>query len=87
MIDLMAVKLPDGGSAVLLTATIGGAHSDVHNKARTIAYTDCFSEGISIDMPIEEFYSLWMTCLVTEYEVVEEVEIEVELEEPEGALH
>lgn len=87
MIDLMAVKLPNGGSAVLLTATIGGAHSDLHHEDRTIAYTDCFSDGISIDMPIEEFYSLWMTCLVTDYEIVEELEIEVELEEPEGAVH
>lgn len=87
MIDLMGVKLPNGGSAVLLTATIGGAHTDINNQKRTIVYTDCFSDGLAIDMPVEEFYSLWMTCLVTDYEIVEELEIEVELEEPEGALH
>lgn len=84
MIDLMGVKLPSGGHAILLTATIGGAHTDINNQKRTIVYTDCFSEGLAIDMPVEEFYTLWMTCLVTDYELVD---VEEEEEAVVGPLH
>ena len=81
MIDLMGVKIPNGGHAIFLTATIGGAHSDINNKQRTVVYTDCFMEGITIDMPIEEFYTLWMTCLLSDYELVDDPDANL------GSLH
>ncbi len=73
MIDLMGVRLPNGGNAILLTSTVGGAHSDISDESITIVYTDTFTDGISVAMPIEEFYTLWMTCLLSDYEV-EDVE-------------
>jgi hypothetical protein len=69
----MGVRLPNGGNAIFLTATIGGAHSDITDESLTIVYTDTFSSGITVAMPIEEFYTLWMTCLLSDYEV-EDVE-------------
>lgn len=71
MIDLMGVRLPQGGHAILLTADIGGAVSDIHDASRTVVYTDTFPDGITIEMPIEEFYTLWMTCLLSDYELVD----------------
>lgn len=70
MIDLMTVKLPKGG-AILLTAEIGAAISDINNSAHTIIYTDTFRDGITVDMPIADFYDLWLGCLMSEIELVE----------------
>jgi hypothetical protein len=70
MIELMGVKLPKG-EAILLTAEVGGAVSDLSNPKLTVVYTDTFSEGITINMPISEFFDLWMACLMTDLEVVE----------------
>ena len=70
MIELMGVKLPEG-DAILLTAEVGGAVSDLKNKKHTIVYTDTFCDGITVDMPIDEFFTLWMTCLMSDLEVVE----------------
>lgn len=70
MIELMGVKLPKG-EAILLTAEVGGAVSDLQNPNLTVVYTDTFCEGITIDMPIAEFFNLWMTCLMSELELAE----------------
>jgi len=70
MIDLTVVKLPKG-SAILLTANIGGATTSISNPNHTDVYTDTFPDGITIDMGIEEFYTLWLENLVTDYEVIE----------------
>jgi hypothetical protein len=70
MIELMGVKLPKG-EAILLTAEVGGAVSDLSNPKHTVVYTDTFSEGITIDMPVAEFFNLWMTCLMSELELAE----------------
>lgn len=70
MIELMGVKLPQG-EAILLTAEVGGAVSDLKNSKHTIVYTDTFTEGITIDMTIAEFFTLWMTCLMSELEMAE----------------
>ncbi len=73
MIDLMGVRLPNGGNAIFLTSTVSGAHSDISDESLTIVYSEAFAEGITVAMPIEEFYTLWMTCLLSDYEV-EDVE-------------
>lgn len=70
MIDLMTVKLPKG-EAILLTAEVGAAVSDINNPAHTIIYTDTFRDGITVDMPIAEFYELWLGCLMSDIEFVE----------------
>jgi|TARA_R100001463_G_scaffold7902_1_gene24841 hypothetical protein len=70
MIPLIGVKLPSG-NAVLLTSTIGGATTNTKNIKQTDVYTDTFPEGITIDMPLEEFYEVWLTSLVTELEIKE----------------
>lgn len=70
MIDLTVVKLPKG-SAILLTANIGGATTSISNPNHTDVYTDTFPDGITINMNIEEFYALWLENLVTDYEVIE----------------
>jgi hypothetical protein len=70
MIDLTVVKLPKG-SAILLTANIGGATTSISNPNHTDVYTDTFPDGITIDMTIDKFYNLWLENLVTDYEVIE----------------
>lgn len=70
MIDIMAVKLPKG-DAIILTAEIGAAVSDLNNPNFTVIYTDTFSEGITIAMPISEFYELWLGCLMSDIELVD----------------
>jgi len=70
---LIAVKLPKG-SAVLLTATIGGATTSLANPKHTDVYTDTFPSGITIDMPIDEFYQTWLCAIMSDVEVEEETE-------------
>jgi len=70
MIDLMAVKLPKG-DAIILTAEIGAAVSDINNANFTVIYTDTFREGLTIAMPIAKFYDLWLGCLMSEIELIE----------------
>lgn len=70
MIDLMTVKLPKG-EAILLTAEIGAAVSDINNANFTVVYTDTFREGVTVDMPIADFYELWLGCLVSDVELIE----------------
>lgn len=70
MIPLMGVKLPNG-NAVLLTSTVGGATTNTQNPKQTDVYTDTFPNGITVDMPLEDFYDLWLASLVTELEIKE----------------
>lgn len=70
MIPIIGVKLPNG-NAVLLTSTIGGATTNTKNIKQTDVYTDTFPEGLTIDMPLEDFYDLWLASLVTEIQVTE----------------
>jgi hypothetical protein len=79
MIELIGVNLPKG-KAILLTADVGGAVSDLNNPNHTIVYTDTFVDGLTIDMPISEFYDLWMSCLTDELSAIE-VELASEEEE------
>lgn len=74
MIPLIGVKLPKG-NGILLTATIGGATTSLTNPKHTDVYTDSFPNGITIDMPLEEFYDLWMNSLLTE---VDWIDVETE---------
>ena len=71
MIPLIGVKLPQG-NAILSTVTIAGATTNLKNKKQTDVYTDAFPEGITIDHPLEEFYDMWMSSLLTELEFYEE---------------
>lgn len=70
MIPLIGVKLPQG-NAIFLTSTIGGATTNSKNQKQTDVYTDTFPDGITIDMPLEEFYDVWLASLITEFEVKE----------------
>jgi uncharacterized membrane protein len=70
MIPLIGVKLPKG-NGILLTATISGATTSLTNPSHTDVYTDGFPNGITIDMPIEEFYDLWLSSLESEIEWME----------------
>ena len=69
MIELIVADIPKGkGHVILLTATIGGAITDINNPNQTIVFTDTFPDGIAIDMDIEEFYKLWFSSLSVEIE-------------------
>lgn len=70
MIPLIGVKLPNG-NAVLLTSTVGGATTNLKNEKQTDVYTDTYPEGLTIDMPLEDFYDLWLASLLTELEITE----------------
>lgn len=70
MIPLMGVKLPKG-NGILLTATVGGATTSLSNPKQTDVYTDTFPQGITIDMPLEQFYDLWMNSLMNDVEWVD----------------
>lgn len=72
MIDLLAAEIPNNkGHVIFLTATIGGAISDINNKNHTVVFTDTFPEGISVNMDIKSFYELWLSCLSAELETYE----------------
>lgn len=71
MIPLIAAGTPGGGKVALLTSTIGGVISDIRNAKHCVVYTDTFPDGITVDMPIEEFYDVWLGSLLSELEVVE----------------
>lgn len=71
MIPLIAAGTPGGGRVAFLTSTIGGVISDIRNNKHCVVYTDTFPDGITIDMPIEEFYDVWLGCLLSDIEVVE----------------
>lgn len=71
MIPLIGVKLPKG-NCIFLTSTIGGATTNPTNPRYTDVYTDTFPDGITINMPLEEFYDVWLGHLMTEIEPVEE---------------
>lgn len=62
MIDLMSLDLPQG-RAILLTAEIGAALSDLSNPKHTVVYTDTFPDGLAVKMPIDAFFELWESCL------------------------
>ena len=70
MIPVFKISIPGGGDAMLLTETIGGATTNPKNKKQTDVYTDTFPEGITVDMQIDDFFDLWMTCYNTEIEEV-----------------
>ncbi len=69
MIHLMGVKLPEG-QAIIPTETIVGAVSDLKNPKNTIVFSHAFPDGITVSIPISEFYDLWLACLLTEYEEI-----------------
>lgn len=75
MIDLMGLPLPKG-NVIILTATIGGATSNVHNLKHTDVYTDFFPEGITVAVPIEEFYDIWIGHLLADLTLEEITEDE-----------
>jgi len=70
------------GQVGLLPVTIGGAITNITNKAHTDVYTDTFPDGITIDMEISDFVNLWQTALY-----YEEYEIEFTPEEVSDLQH
>ena len=69
MIHLMGVKLPQG-QAIIPTETIAGAVSDLKNPKNTIVYSEAFPDGITVAIPISDFYDLWLACLLSDYEEI-----------------
>ena len=70
MIDLMGVPLRQG-NAIILTRTIGGATSNVHNPQHTDIYTDAFPDGLTIAVQIDEFYDIWIGHLLADIDFEE----------------
>jgi hypothetical protein len=68
MMNIIEVPLPKG-SALFLTSTIAGAHTNLTNAKHTDVYTDSFPEGITIAMDIDAFAELWEEAVEEEVEV------------------
>lgn len=68
MMNIIEVPL-DKGSALFLTTTIAGAHTNLQNSKQTDVYTDSFPEGITIDMHISAFAELWEEALEEDEEI------------------
>lgn len=68
MMNIIEVPLPKG-SALFLTSTIAGAHTNLSNAKQTDVYTDSFPDGITIDMEINAFGELWEEALEEEEEI------------------
>jgi|TARA_B100000085_G_C18555035_1_gene517373 hypothetical protein len=69
-------KVPMGkGQIALLTETIGGAMSNSTSPELTDVYTDTFPDGVTVDITINDFVKIWLTCYCCE---LEELEGEIE---------
>ena len=68
MMNIIEVPLPKG-SALFLTSTIAGAHTNLANTKHTDVYTDSFPEGITIAMQLEAFAELWEEALEEDAEL------------------
>mgnify|MGYP005990373789 CR=1 FL=1 len=68
MMNIIEVPLPKG-SALFLTTTIAGAHTNLANGKHTDVYTDSFPEGITIAMHLDAFAELWEEALEEEAEI------------------
>jgi len=73
MIPLIGVKLPKG-NGIILTETVGGATTNIHNPKQTDVYTTTFPDRLTVDMPLQDFYDIWLSSLLNDLE-----EYEVEL--------
>lgn len=68
---LIACRLPKYGAVVFYPATIGGCVTDLSNKNHTVVYTDTFPDGVTVDMTIEEFSSIWQNALLEDELIIE----------------
>jgi hypothetical protein len=65
-------KMPMGkGEVAILTSAVGGAMSNTTNKNLTDVYTDTWPDGITVDINLEDFTRVWLTCLCCELEELE----------------
>ena len=80
MIPVFKVPLPKQGHALLLTQGVAGATTNINNPGHTDIYTDAFPTGITIDMKIDDFLQVWITCVNCDPDDVEEEEVDEEEE-------
>jgi len=78
MIPVFKVPLPKEGHALLVTQGVAGATTNINNPNHTDIYTDAFPTGITVDMKIDDFLQVWLTCVNCDPEDVEEEEVEEE---------
>lgn len=66
------IKMPMGsGDIAILTSTISAAMPNKSDPSLTDVYTDTFTDGITVDVPLTDFIKVWLTCLCCELEELE----------------
>ena len=66
------IKMPMGnGDIAILTYTISAAMPNRSDSSLTDVYTDTFTEGITVDVPLSDFIKVWLPCLCCELEELE----------------
>lgn len=66
------IKVPMGeGEIAILTSTISAAMPNRSKPELTDVYTDTFTEGVTVDVPLRDFVKVWLTCLCCDLEELE----------------
>ena len=72
---LLGCPLPHKkGHVVFLSTDIGGAITNESNKDYTDVYSDTFPQGVTIAVPVADFFKLWQVAVAID----EPAEIEIE---------
>jgi len=64
MIQVLSCPLPNGGMSVIKTANICGVTSEECSSECRVYVLGWAAEGITIDLPIDEFAKMWMSALL-----------------------
>mgnify|MGYP000002681979 FL=1 len=64
MIQVLSCPLPNGGMSVIKTANICGVTSEECSSECRVYVSGWATEGITIDLPIDEFAKMWMSALL-----------------------
>lgn len=76
MIPIISVPLPGGGTALVKTVDIGGATSNTNPKHTDLYVLGWATQGITVDLRIEDFAEIWVSAMFdepgndAEYEIV-----------------
>ena len=81
MIPVFKVPLPKVGHALVITEGVAGATTNIQNPKHTDIYTNAFPDGLTIDLDIDAFLQLWISCFQLDKEDLDELVEEEEVEE------
>ena len=75
MIPIISCPLPGGGTALIRTSDIGGATTGQNPKHTDLYVLGWASQGITVDLRIEDFAEIWVSALFDEPQGHQEYDI------------